>query len=218
MRMHRTVAHVYESNKLRFARLCIQLCAYAHFCVKTDYTQGLRVVHHAFFFLKINCFVTRKVRIYINCHLVSISRPIAFELWNRKMLMWFSTWKDWERLVCNWFIIYLCVVAVLVFMIIRKFNPVYVSSALKGSLVQSTTVRSAVCNDRWILIVKIGMTLITRKHQICLRVIAAIVIAQVAWLLCKFLCLDADGILYRQQRAFGLPRRHYWEVVVCFPI
>lgn len=53
----------------------------------------------------------------------------------------------------------------------------YVSSALKGSLVQSTTVRSAVCNDRLILIVKIGMTLITRKHQICVRVIAAIVIA-----------------------------------------
>lgn len=58
--------------------------------------------------------------------------------------------------------------------------------ALKGSLVQSTTVRSAVCNDRLILIVKIGMTLITRKHQICVRVIAAIVIAQVAWLIANF--------------------------------
>lgn len=47
------------------------------------------------------------------------------------------------------------------------------------------------------MIVKIEMTLITRKHQICARVIAAIVIAQVAVAYCKFVCLDADGILYR---------------------
>lgn len=47
------------------------------------------------------------------------------------------------------------------------------------------------------MIVKIEMTLITRKHQICARVIAVIVIAQVAVAYCKFVCLDADGILYR---------------------